>query len=108
MTSTYIRHIPTPPLNTYVDYFWYFDGPMAYPREKSLPFPSAVLIINFDGTVQMSSASQNPICSTWAEAWWMGPWSRYHLVDWSKHVQQIGISFNPGGAYPFLQLPVSE
>ena len=108
MTSTYIRHIPTPPLNTYVDYFWYFDGPMAYPREKSLPFPSAVLIINFDGPVQMSSASQNQICSTWSEAWWMGPWNRYHLVNWPKHVQQIGVSFNPGGAYPFLQLPVSE
>jgi hypothetical protein len=33
----YIRHIPAPPLDTYIDYFYYIDGTMPYRREKVLP-----------------------------------------------------------------------
>lgn len=108
MTFTYVRHILSAPLNAYVDCFFYLDGSMTYPREKSLPDPSTILIINFGGAVQMSCANQSQPCSTWAESWWMGPWSKYHLVNWPEHVHQIGIDFRPGGAYPFLRLPISE
>jgi AraC-like DNA-binding protein len=108
MTSTYIRHIPAPPLNAYIDYFFYLDGPMTYPREKSLPVPSAVLIVNFGGAIQMSSSSQSETYSTWTETWWMGPWSMYHIVEWPSHVQQIGVGFKPDGVYPFLRIPISE
>jgi AraC-like DNA-binding protein len=108
MTFTYVRHIPAPPLSSYIDYFWHFDGAMTYAREKSLPSSAAVLIINFAGSIRMSSGNQNETGSAWAEAWWMGPWSRYHVVEWPEHVQQIGVSFKPAGAYPFLGLPVAE
>lgn len=108
MTFTYVRHVPSSPLNAYIDYFFYLDGSMIYPREKSLPVPSAVLIINFGGAVQVSSVSQSQTGSTWAESWWMGTSSKYHVVDWPTHVHQIGVAFKPAGAYPFLGLPLSE
>jgi AraC-like DNA-binding protein len=108
MTSTYIRHIPAPPLNAYIDYFFYLDGPMTHSREKSLPAAAVVLIVNFGGAIQMSGSNQAETFSPWAEIWCMGPWSMYHLVDWPLHVQQLGVCFKPDGAYPFLQLPVSE
>lgn len=108
MPITYVRHIPPPPLNAYIDYFFYLDGAMTYPREKSLSVPAAVLIINFSGAVKASNICQHEAASVWAESWWMGPWSIYHLVDWPTHVQQVGVAFKAGGAYPFLQLPLSE
>lgn len=108
MTSTYARYIPAPPLDAYIDYFFYLDGSMTFPREKSLPIPAAVLIINFSGAVQICDPNQNQMGSTWSDAWWMGTWNTYHLVEWPQHIQQVGVTFKPEGAYPFLKIPVSE
>ena len=35
-------------------------------------------------------------------------WSTYGTVEWPPNVQLIGIHFKPGGAYPFLNFPLSE
>jgi AraC-like DNA-binding protein len=45
---------------------------------------------------------------TCAESWSVGLWNSYHLMDWSQNMQLLSVSFKPGGAYPFLQLPLSE
>lgn len=98
MTLTYIRHIPAPPLNAYIDYFFYLDGLMTYPREKSLPVPTAVLIINFGGAIHVSAANQPQVGSSWSGSWWMGPWSISHIVEWSPQVKQKGISMRTVGS----------
>jgi AraC-like DNA-binding protein len=38
----------------------------------------------------------------------VGIWNTYHSVDWPPNVQFFGVHFKPGGAYPFLGLPLSE
>ena len=35
-------------------------------------------------------------------------WSIFGTVEWPLNIQLIGIHFKPGGAYPFLNLPLSE
>jgi AraC-like DNA-binding protein len=105
---SHILHIPSPPLNAYIDYLYYVDGPMPYPREKIMPGPQLDLKINFGGAIQAYQAGQAEPCATCSDSWWVGLWSAYHVVDWPLDVRFFMVEFKPGGAYPFLQLPLSE
>jgi AraC-like DNA-binding protein len=108
MTCTYMRHIPAPPLNTYIDYFYYLDGSRPYLREKILPTGWLDLEINFGGAIQVYDASGTKYVATCVETWWVGVWSTYGIVQWPSNIQLLGIHFNAGGAYPFLKFPLSE
>jgi AraC-like DNA-binding protein len=104
----YIRHIPSPPLDNHIDYLYYLDGSMPYPREKILPTGWLDLEINFGGAIQVYDASGTKSVATCVESWWAGVWSTYGTVEWPPNLQLIGIHFKPGGAYPFLKFPLSE
>jgi AraC-like DNA-binding protein len=105
---TYISYIPTPPLNAYIDDFYYLDGPSAYPRQKVLPVASSNLMINLGDSFEVYEPEQAKPFITCSNSWWVGIWNTYHSVDWPLNVQFYGVHFKPGGAYPFLQLPLSE
>src|SRR5262245_18408628 len=105
---TYASYSPSPPLDSYVDDFYYLDGPAPYPRQKVLPVASSNLMINLGDPFQVYEPDQAKPFITCTESWWVGLWSTYHTVDWPPSVQLFGIHFKPGGAYPFLQLPLSE
>lgn len=104
----YIYHLPSPPLNTYIDNIYYLDGPALFSRLKVLPRPAPILMVNFAnafGVHQPDHADPLVACT---ESWWVGLWSTYHIVDWPLHTQCFGIHFKSGGAYPFLGFPLSE
>ena len=104
----YIRYIPSPPLNAFIDYFYYIDGPMPYRREKVLPTGWLDLEVNLDGAIQIYDAGGAKSVATCIESWWVGVWNTYGTVEWPLNVQLMGIHFKPGGAYPFLNFPLSE
>jgi AraC-like DNA-binding protein len=108
MTHTYMRHIPAPPLNNYIDYFYYLEGSMPYHREKILPMGWLDLEINFGGAIQVYDASGTQAIATCADSWWAGVWSTYGTVEWPTHIRLFGIHFNAGGAYPFVKFPLYE
>lgn len=108
MTYTYIRRTPSRPLDAYIDYYYYIDGSMPYPREKILPTGWLDLEVNLGGAIQIYDASGTKSVATCVESWWVGVWSTYGTVEWPPNVQLIGIHFKPGGAYPFLNFPLSE
>jgi AraC-like DNA-binding protein len=105
---TYTRHIPSPPLNLYIDDLYYIDGPASYQRLKVFPMPSLHLMVNFGHTFQVHLSDAVESFATCTESWWVGLWSTYHIVEWPTNIQFFGVHFKPGGAYPFLQLPLSE
>jgi AraC-like DNA-binding protein len=105
---TYISYIPSPPLNTYIEDLYYLDGPAAYPRQKVLPVASANLMINLGNAFNVYEPDQARPFMTCTDSWWVGIWNTYHSVDWPPNVQLFGVHFKPGGAYPFLGLPLSE
>jgi AraC-like DNA-binding protein len=105
---TYIRYIPSPPLNTYIDDLYYLDGPASYPRQKVLPVASSNLMINLGNTFHVYEPDQAKPFIACTDSWWVGIWNTYHSVDWPRNVQFFGIHFKPSGAYPFLQFPLSE
>lgn len=105
---TYIRHIPSPPLDTFIDYLYYIDGLMPYQREIVLPTGWLDLEVNLGGAIQIYDASGSKSIATCVECWWVGVWTSYGTVEWPLNIQLIGIHFKPGGAYPFLNFPLSE
>jgi AraC-like DNA-binding protein len=104
----YIRHIPSPPLNTFIDYFYYIDGQMPYRREKVLPTGWLDLEVNLGDAIQIYDASGSKLIATCVESWWVGVWNTYGTVEWSPNIQLVGIHFKPGGAFPFLNFPLTE
>lgn len=104
----YIFHIPSPPLNFYINRLYYPDGSISPACEKILPLPALDLKINFGGAFQVYHADHGEPFTTLTESWVLGLWSKSHIVDWPLETQYIGVSFKPGGAYLFLQLPLSE
>src|SRR5919106_4379617 len=105
---TYIRYIPSSPLNSYIEDLYYIDGPAPYPRQKALPVASSNLMINLGDPFDVYKPVQDEPFITCTDSWWVGVWSTYHSVDWPPSVQLFGVHFKPGGAYPFLQFPLSE
>jgi AraC-like DNA-binding protein len=104
----YIRHIPSPPLNAFIDYFYYIDGSMPYRREKVLPTGWLDLEVNLGDAIQIYDASGSKPIATCVESWWVGVWNTYGTVEWPLNIQLVGIHFKPGGAYPFLNFPLTE
>ncbi|HEU5238491.1 MAG TPA: helix-turn-helix domain-containing protein [Pyrinomonadaceae bacterium] len=89
-------HVPGGPLSEFVGVFWYWRGhEVSYARERILPMPSTELVINLGG-------------GRAADAGIHGPRSEWSVIERTAQDELLGIHFNPGGAFPFLDFPLSE
>jgi AraC-like DNA-binding protein len=102
------EHLPSAPLNTHVNALRYSEGPAPYQYLKELPNPALNLMINFDDVYHCYRAENAKPYLTCAESWSIGLWNRHHVLDWPRNMQLFIVDFKPGGAYPFLHLPLSE
>ena len=107
MTDPHIRHIPAPPLDAYIDYLFYCDN-LIYSREKMLPMTSPHLVVNLGSTIRVLDTFCSRPLTQLAESSIIGAWSVSHIAEWPSNSRFFGVCFKPGGAYPFLQLPLSE
>lgn len=103
-----IRHIPSPPLDAYIDHLYYLGRSLPYAREKILPDAGLDLKINLGGAIRAYKPGQNEPFMIGSDSWGVGLWSAYHVIDWPQDIQFFGVVFKPGGAYPFLRVPLSE
>jgi AraC-like DNA-binding protein len=103
-----IVHIPSPPLDAYIKCLWHCEGPAAYPRLKVLPMPSLHLMVNFGDAYHVYEGDHPGPVATCAESWSVGLWKTYHVMDWPRDLRILNVSFRPGGAAPFLRLPLAE
>ncbi|MEO8612310.1 MAG: helix-turn-helix domain-containing protein [Chloroflexota bacterium] len=106
MLATY--YIPSPPLDAYVDHLYYLDHLLPYAREKILPDAGLDLKINLGGVIRAYKPGQPEPFMIGSDSWGVGLWSAYHIIDWPQDIQFFGVNFKPGGAYPFLRIPLSE
>jgi len=89
---------PQPALATLVEQFWYcaaYAPPHA--SERVLPTGTVQLIIKLGSGTQPSNAPL--VC---------GPRSTCSIIDSKSQSATLGVHFKPGGAYPFLGLPLDE
>ncbi|QPC82245.1 AraC family transcriptional regulator [Phototrophicus methaneseepsis] len=104
---TYIRYIPLPPLNRYIEHLYYLDGQMPFPQEHILPVPLLDLKINLGGAFRMYD-EERAGCQTLTESWLVGLYGVSHRIEWPSDLCLYGVRFKPGGAYPLAGLPMSE
>lgn len=104
----YVQHIPSPPLNRYIERLYYIEGWMPFRQEKIPPTPALNLQINLGEPLHMhkSGCITSPIRLT--ESWLGGLYGVYHSIDWTSYMRLYGVRFKPNGAHPFLDFPLSE
>ena len=104
------RHSPAPPLNQYVELFWYYvDLFPDHDREHVLPDGTFELIINLQETPrklfrEVGTGGHD----TFKRGWISGAQSKFLMIDALPRSSMIGVHFKPGGAAAFLGLPANE
>ena len=104
----YIQHIPSPPLNRYIERLYYMEGWMPFRHEKILPVPALDLKINLGDVFYMYERDCRTAPISLTESWLVGLYGVHHRIDWPSDMRVYGVRFKPNGAYPFLGFPLSE
>ena len=104
------RHIPAPPLNQYVDLFWYYaDLSPDHDREHVLPDGTFELIINLQETPRkLFHRADSTMHDAFKRGWISGAHSKFLVIDALPRSSMIGVHFKPGGAASFLGFPAGE
>jgi hypothetical protein len=107
----FLTYIPRPPLNNFVELFWFYDGysPGPHSKERLMPDGSVELVINLkENEARIYDRENLARCERLPGAILAGPHSRFFVIDTSQQASVIGIHFKPGGAFPFFKLPADE
>ncbi len=104
------RHIPAPPLNEFVELFWYYvDFSPDHDREHVLPDGTFELIINLQETPRkLFHGTDTDEYDPFKRGWISGTQSKFLVIDALPNSSMIGVHFRPGGVAPFLGLPANE
>lgn len=100
----------TPPdaLAAFVRAIWYFEGTFEHKRERIVPDGGVQLLVNLDADElrsyhgealdQLERLGGAAVC---------GPFARPFGIDTAEQRRIVGVNFRPGGARPFLPVPVA-
>jgi AraC-like DNA-binding protein len=93
MDTMLLAHRPAPPLASYVEGLWYYDGfQAAHHKERVLPNGRFQVVIDL-------SAGPGAVS---------GMRSRYIVIDTAAIQSAMGIVFRPGGARGFFDVPAAD
>lgn len=107
----FLVHAPPPALAPFVASLWHHEADPAWPhrRERVLPSGSMQLLINLheDELRSYHGADHGELRRTRGAALG-GPGWRHLAIDAAMQQAIVGVSFKPGGAYPFFAAPADE
>ena len=97
-----------PPLGQFVNCLWYSSGESKpHRKERLLPTGSVDLVCKLQEHRTVRIIHGETVQSIGAVAV-SGAYSRFYAIDTSQPSPTIGVHFRPGGAAPFLGVPLSE
>ncbi len=102
------RHVPGPPLDGFVDHFWYVAArDLRHPRQ--VLFPDGGVTVHFNlgdapGLVRNDTGEITRYATTWISGERVEPYT----LDVPGRVRLLGIRFRPGAVFPFLGFPARE
>lgn len=100
---------PAPPLDAYIERFWLCSDAPVHSRERILPSGTLELVINLlDNEIRILDPEHGIDCRRFSGTVVSGAYSRYFNIDPSVHGLMLGVHFRPGGAFPFLGIPIGE
>ena len=106
----YRLYRPPPPLASFVNCFWYWEGaPQAHAKEQLMPNGEPAIIFNLrDEPMRIYDARDLSRCESFSYSVLSGPRTRPFVIDTAQEDRVFGIEFAPGGSFPFFRLPTSE
>ncbi|MGB9122393.1 MAG: helix-turn-helix transcriptional regulator [Candidatus Angelobacter sp.] len=107
----FVTHIPQPPLNNFVELFWFYDcySPGPHSKERLMPDGSIELVINLkQDEARIYDRENLEKYERHPGALLCGPHSSFFVIDTAQQASVIGVHFKPGGAFPFFKMPTSE
>ncbi len=95
-------------ISDFVTWIWCSEGSRST-RELLLPIGTTELVISLlDEPIKVFSDINDTEGQRFEGSTVCGPQSRYFVLGPSDRVSVVGAHFKPGGAFPFLNLPLSE
>jgi AraC-like DNA-binding protein len=109
-TMLYLTHAPGPPLSKFVELFWLYEGySQPHAKERIMPDGSMQVVVNLLEDELRTYDPENPNqFERFSGALFAGPRSGFAVIDTASQASLMGIQFKPGGAAPFLKMPLSE
>ncbi len=104
-----LSRIPAPPLDAWIDRLWWLGDAPPHARERILPSGTLELVINLhEDEIRIYDAARSERCTRYSGAVVSGAFGAPFVVDTREHRSIMGVHFRPGGAFPFLRLPLGE
>lgn len=101
-------YLPQPPLSDFIELFWLYENHQAsHTKERVLPTGAVQLIINLHEDI-IHTYDRHQQAQRFPGALVAGPYSEFNIIDTASQVVTLGVTFKPGGAFPFLRLPACE
>jgi hypothetical protein len=106
----YRSHVPSPPLDRYVEYLWQLSDTPEHARERIVPSGTVELVINLlEDEIRVYDPGPREVCRSYPGAVLSGAFSKSFVIDTREHGRVMGVHFKPGGAAAFMgRLPVHE
>jgi AraC-like DNA-binding protein len=92
-------YVPQWPLSNFVDLFWSCERCTRPVKERVLPTGTVELVLDLREAGHRNDFQGSTIC---------GPHSDVFVIDSAQDESMIGVHFKPGGAYPFVRVPMRE
>jgi AraC-like DNA-binding protein len=101
---------PAAPLDRFVESLWFWSGPQpAHAKDRLIPTGAASLIINLnEDEVRNYTGACDDVVERFPGAVLVGAHSRYAVIDAREQCSVVGVSFRPGGAWPFFDAAPDE
>ena len=101
---------PRPPLDRFVECLWHSAGyAPAHDRERVLPTGTVELVFDLrNERIRIFDDEHDTVGGCFGGAIVTGAQSRYFVLETSQQSAVAGVHFRPGGAYPFLGLPLGK
>lgn len=105
----YLSHAPHPALAEHVEGLWTLSDRPAHERESILPSGTVELVVNLaEDEVRIYDRGDPERCRRLGGAIVSGTYRGPFVIDTREHASVVGVHFKPGGAFPFLGMPVRE
>jgi AraC-like DNA-binding protein len=103
-------YIPPPPLSEFVALFWLYEGFAApHAKERVLPTGTVELVINLrEDPLRVYDRPDHSQFHSFRGSLICGAHSQSFVIDTASQAAVMGVHFQPGGAFPFLQVPADE
>jgi AraC-like DNA-binding protein len=108
--TLFYQYRPAPPLDRYVERIWYWEGePRRHGKDRLMPDAGGSLIINMaEDEVRNYAGANDDLVERYPGAVYVGAHSRYSVIDAEEQRAVIGVSFRPGGTWPFFAPAADE